>query len=198
MDLAMDLVILVEQCAPTIHPQTITAVIDTESDLNPLAINVNGLPKSEQPTPKTPEEAVRIATELLSQGHNIDMGLGQINSENVPRLGLTIKEIFDPCTNLQAAETILRGNYISALQRHEPGSPALNAALSAYNTGDEQKGMKNGYVQRVRGQADYVVPALHDQAPVILQVENQEKPPGWDVFSIKHRPQSHKEWSVFK
>lgn len=147
-----DLQALAQQCAPTVAYQTIQAVVQHESGAKPFAIGINGGARiTRQPLNK--EEAVATANTLLGMGLSIDMGLGQINSNNLRPLGLTVEQVFDPCTNLRAAETILRGCYDPAAKRHGHGQVALQAALSCYNTGNTSAGLANGYVWKVYAQA---------------------------------------------
>ena len=161
----MDFAALAHECAPSVHQQTIAAVVHTESAGNPWAIGVNRAnPKHKRPTNKT--EAVAEAKRLIEAGYNIDMGLGQINSANLEWLGLTVEQVFDPCTNLQAAAKILTQNYIRAASYGET-QDRLKAALSAYNTGHFERGIKNGYVGEVYKMADRTmptVPAINENA----------------------------------
>lgn len=139
---------LAQSCAPAVPPTTMTAIVKTESNFNPLAIGVND--KSKKITqPKSIAEAVNLANNLISAGYSIDLGLGQINSKNLPRLNLTVENIFDPCTNLKAANDIFYANYTTYFSQSNSHSEALVKTLSAYNTGSPTKGVKNGYVQRV-------------------------------------------------
>lgn len=148
----MDFSALAQQCAPLVDEVTIAAIVRTESSMNPLAINVNGdVTLTRQPRSK--EEAIVTAESLLKKGHNIDVGLAQINSTNFKKLGKTVTQLFDPCTNLQAGASILQDNYARALRTHKDEQQALRAALSAYNTGSFTRGLKNGYVQKVVGVA---------------------------------------------
>lgn len=104
---------------------------------------------------------MRIAQSYIAQGYSVDVGLMQVNSTNLPRLGLTIADSFDPCTNIAAGAQILREGYAAAAQA-EPGQPqrALRIAFSRYNTGDAQRGFHNGYVRKVEAAAEVVVPAI--------------------------------------
>ena len=102
-----------------------------------------------------------------------DLGLGQINSANLSRLGLSIEAAFDPCRNLTAAAQILSEGYAKARPRHADDQAALRAALSLYNTGDETRGLRNGYVAKVLGPAPSV--------PVRPATEASAVRP-WDVF----------------
>lgn len=143
---------LAQHCAPSIGISTLAAIVKTESGFNPLAIGINvkkNTPKPKIASPKTTDDAIATAKWLLAQGYNIDMGLGQINSSNLSGLGLTVDDMFNPCTNISAAGTILKGNYKASSVNASSQQSALYGAISAYNTGDLENGIKNGYVQRV-------------------------------------------------
>lgn len=164
---AAELSDLLSKCAPNVHPVTMGALVRHESGGNPYAILDNGdwsLPRSERVLrsfrPQSLAEAVTVAKELIAAGHVIDMGLGQVNNRNLKRLGLTVEQIFDPCTNLQASQTILSNNYSTAVKRYGPGDQALYAALSAYNTGNFTDGFANGYVRKVLQASSLNVPEL--------------------------------------
>lgn len=144
----VDLTALAHECAPSVAYVTLEAVVTHESRAHPFAVAINGGARLTR-RPETKDEAVEVAKRLISMGYSIDMGLAQINSANLARLGLTVEQAFDPCTNLRAAETILRGCYDPAAQTHGHGQVALQAALSCYNTGSYVRGLSNGYVATV-------------------------------------------------
>lgn len=143
----MDLITLVMVCAPFVSNNTMLAVIQQESRGNPWAIGVNGGQRFTKASNYS--EAVTESTRLISSGANIDMGLMQINSKTMVNLGLTVEQVFDPCTNVYAGGTVLTRNYVQASKTHPTDQAALQAALSAYNTGNFSKGFKNGYVNSV-------------------------------------------------
>lgn len=149
----LEFLVLAQECAPTVAPQTMAAIVQTESRFNPLAIGVNGGTRLQR-QPATKEEAVATAKALIKQGYNIDLGLGQVNSANLPKTGLSVEDAFDPCRNLAVAASILQGNYERARPKHDTEQAALQAAFSAYNTGSMSRGFKNGYVQKVVANAD--------------------------------------------
>lgn len=132
-------------CAPEIGQPTLAAIVQVESRGYPWAINDNQSKRSVRP--RSYGEAVRIATKLIKQGHSVDIGLAQINSRNLRRLGLSVAEAFEPCRNLQAASVILRECYGRAAGKHGQGQRALMHALSCYNTGSLYAGRR--YVQRI-------------------------------------------------
>jgi len=144
----MDFTALVEQCAPSVHPTTMAAVARVESGINPLAIGINGRFRITR-QPLTKDEAVDTAKQLMRMSISIDLGLAQINSANLERLGLSVEQAFEPCENLRAAEKVLRWCYDPAAKRMGAGQTALHAALSCYNTGGYAQGLANGYVQSV-------------------------------------------------
>jgi type IV secretion system protein VirB1 len=127
-------------CAISVHPVALEAVIRVESGGDPLAINVNGL--GVQPLPaRDAEGAAAIAHTYLKRGYSVDIGLMQVNSRNLPALGYTVEQVLDPCTNIRAGGIILTEDYERAAQTYGEGQQALRAALSAYNTGDFQRGL---------------------------------------------------------
>lgn len=150
----MDLITLVLVCAPFVSNNTMLAVIQQESQGNPWAIGVNGGQRYQ----KANNYAVAVAESkrLIASGANIDMGLMQINSRTMVNLGLTVEQAFDPCTNVYAGGVVLTRNYVQAAKSYGDDQAALRAALSAYNTGNFQKGLKNGYVSNVLKHASTV------------------------------------------
>lgn len=139
---------LAKQCAPWIAPQTIAAIVKTESKFKPFAIGVNGGNQLER-QPASKEEAVVTAKWLLAQGYNIDLGYGQVNSSNLQKTKLTVEDAFDSCKNLAAAATILQWNYEQASEQGKDQQATMQTAISLYNTGSTTKGFANGYVQKV-------------------------------------------------
>lgn len=143
----IDLMALVVACAPFVDPYTMRAVVMVESRGNPWAINVNK--SSVKVAPVSYEDAVLQANRLLAQGKSIDMGLTQVNSKTMRNLGLTVEQVFDPCTNLYTGGTVLWRFFIRAEKKFGRTQASLLAALSGYNTGNFEDGFSNGYVQRV-------------------------------------------------
>lgn len=140
----MDLSQLIETCAINTHPKTVMAVIRVESAGNYLAIGVNGNLKLRKA--QNPKDAAQLAQYAISKGYSVDIGLMQINSNNIRRFGISLEEAFNPCTNIRLGTKILSSNYSNAVDYHGEGQGALRAALSAYNTGSMTKGFRNGYV----------------------------------------------------
>lgn len=144
-------------CAANVAPVTLEAIVRVESGGNPLAINVNHL-AGPQPHPDTPAEAVATAQRYVALGYSVDLGLMQVNSRNLAALGLSMEQVLDPCTNLKAGAAILTASYADAVRSRGEGQGALQAALSAYNTGSLSRGFANGYVAKYYGPGG--VPAL--------------------------------------
>ncbi|NSX34431.1 lytic transglycosylase domain-containing protein [Brevundimonas vesicularis] len=199
---------LAQQCAPQVAPETMAAVAHTESRFNPYAIGVNrsaGLTRQ----PRNREEAIAAARVLLAQGKNIDLGLAQINSNNMAWLGLSVEDAFDPCKSLAAGARVLTSNYRSVVQSASSQQHALRLALSMYNTGSRSRGFGNGYVRKVEdaaarlagGRVTTRLPTIRIQqeesapaSPVELAMARADQvagaapapsappPPAWDVF----------------
>jgi len=115
----------------------------------------------------------------------------QVNSANLPGLGLSIADSFDPCKNIGAGARVLVAGY-QAPAAGLDAQPALLQALSRYNTGKPDRGFYNGYVRRVQYAAGQIVPAIRlagsppssegagDAPPPPVA---PPPPPSWDVYA---------------
>jgi type IV secretion system protein VirB1 len=187
---------LAARCAPSVAFETLAAIMRTESGFRPFALGVNG-PGGGPVFPATREAAVALATDLVQrQGRSVDLGLMQVNSGNLRALRLTVEEALDPCTNLAAGARILREGYAAARRSEADPQQALRIAFSRYNTGHPKRGFANGYVQRVQGAAEAVVPAIRlrgestgaPQRPASIPAsetpnDDPDAPPEWDVWA---------------
>jgi len=134
-----------QPCVAGVAPRTMAAIVSVESSGWPLTIHDNTT--QESLTFRTRAAAENAATQRMAQGHNLDLGLAQINQNNLRAYGLGVHEVFDPCTNLRTGAAILREAYTSSVARFGPGQVALRHALSAYNSGSLFAAP--AYVQRV-------------------------------------------------
>ena len=177
---------LAAQCAPDVHPETLKAVLTTESAWNPYAIGVVGTSLTRQPTNLV--EAVATARDLERQGRNFSMGLGQVNRHNLAQYGESYETIFEPCRNLKAASAILKDCYVRAKVRMEDAQQALRAAFSCYYSGNFQRGFRPdqagqpSYVQKVVANAGSTVPAV----PVVPAIQTQ----GGDAVPVRPASQA--------
>jgi type IV secretion system protein VirB1 len=171
---------LASQCAPNVAPQTVMAIVQTESHGRPFALNVNG--GAQPPAQDNASSAAATAQRYIAAGYSVDLGLGQINSRNMRWLGLNWETVFDPCTNIAALGRVLSQNYSTAIAGRDPQT-ALRVALSLYNTGSSSRGFRNGYVAKVVGNAGIadaltapIMPLTPLDARVQLITENLEPP----------------------
>lgn len=142
-----DIPVLLKECVPSAHHLVLNALIKTESGGDPFVVHNNNNRVTVRS--RTSDEAIANAEDLIRQGYSVDMGLGQINSRNLPKLGLSVRQIFDPCTNIKAASTIYSWGLRMAVDKYGEGQQATFAALSVYNTGSLSAGFSNGYVGKV-------------------------------------------------
>jgi len=148
-----------------------TAIVHVESGGNRLAVRDNTLNRAFYP--KTTESAVRMAKYLLAKHHNLDLGISQLNSANLPMLGMSVGETFNPCDNLRGGATILAGDYRRAVAQFGPGQYALRRAIGAYNTGSLFAG--NTYISMILDAA-----GIQDTASKVVRVPNltaESQPP---------------------
>lgn len=149
---------LITRCAPTVHPETMAALVSAESRGHLYAIADAGPVRMPWAQRKflvksfyegNLDDAVSRANELIANGHTVSLGLSQVNDRNLARLGLTVRSVFDPCTNLAAGGRIITDFYVKAVKQFGPGQRALRAAISGYNSGDWVRGERDGYVNLV-------------------------------------------------
>ncbi|EJF84444.1 lytic transglycosylase domain-containing protein [Candidatus Bartonella washoeensis] len=149
-------------CAPAIHPTTLSTVVMQKSRGHIYAIGLHNNQKLSY-QPSTFKEAIATAEQLKKNGHNFDIGLGQINIKNLEWLGMSLSDLFDPCKNLKAVQAVLTHCYERAMSKYKSEQTALQAALSCYNTGNFKSGFTNAYVQKVDSVVGVKVPALLDK-----------------------------------
>lgn len=149
---------LIARCAPTVHPETMSAVISAESRGHQFAIADAGpvnLPWAQRKSmvrsfyPSSLDVAVMKASELIKNGHTVSLGLAQVNDRNLAMYGLSVRDVFDPCANVRVGGKILTDFYKRAVAKFGTNARALNAAISAYNSGDWDRGANDGYVELV-------------------------------------------------
>ncbi|MPW20066.1 transglycosylase SLT domain-containing protein [Paraburkholderia sp. CNPSo 3157] len=209
----LDFTVLAQQCAPTVHPVTMQAVVRTESGFYPYAIGVVGGHLERQP--RDLNEAVATARALTARGINFSVGIGQVNRFNLARYGLTYDTAFDPCANLQAGSAILRDCYERAAASMGKGTKALRAAISCYYSGNFTRGLLadsrgSSYVQRVvtnaqqgDGQINVVpaIPVTMNHAPdaraSVRAVSGRVTVPRRTVGSNGMRDGLHPTWDAF-
>jgi type IV secretion system protein VirB1 len=189
---------LAVQCAPSIHPATLTPIVKTESSFNPGAIGVVGKALPRQP--QNLDEAVTAVKALVDQGADFSIGLGQINRQHfdVDKP----ERVFDPCTNLRMTAVVLQACYSKASKSEPDQQAALQQAISCYYSGNLKRGFAperqfggTSHVQRVLANADgtaVTVPALQSGAqrvapiaPVAPATPPNAVPPtyqSWDVL----------------
>ncbi|MEO8112766.1 MAG: conjugal transfer protein, partial [Phenylobacterium sp.] len=106
-------------------------------------------------------------------------GIAQINVANLDRLGLSLADAFDPCANLAASARVLADGYRRAAPAAGEEQRGLRTALSYYNTGHPDRGLRNGYVTKVVAAAARLSPAA---TPARAVAPPRAEPPAWDVF----------------
>jgi type IV secretion system protein VirB1 len=148
---------IVQACSGPVAPATMASIVATESGGYPWAIYVNGLGPSGSMRFPTKQAAIAAAIHYIRAGYKVDMGLAQIDSENLGRLGLSVQQAFDPCTNVRAGATIMAGAYVQAIKAgYAPGVDALTHGFEAYNSGSTSGDFS--YAQKVWAHAGVRLP----------------------------------------
>ncbi|MBU9126817.1 lytic transglycosylase domain-containing protein [Burkholderia multivorans] len=138
---------LARACAPNVDPDTLAALVRTESGFNPYAIGVVGAHLARQPT--SLDEARATVRELAARGFSYSVGLAQVNVRNFAKYGLDDATMFEPCRNLRAGGAILTDCFARSAGTGRAPQAALRAALSCYYSGNFTTGFSSGYVSRV-------------------------------------------------
>jgi hypothetical protein len=158
-------------------------VVLTESHYDPLALHDDSVnkPVGRSYYPPTMDEAERIATGLMSQGHSVGVGLSQLTAKSpaefLSRFGLTIREALEPCRNMRVGAKWY-----------------VTGALSTYNTGSPTRGV--AYAQAVMTTEMTVETKMTDGSIVVTPVplpppivitpgarDAKQPPPAWDVWA---------------
>ena len=141
----MDFLALASGCAPAVHPTTMTAIVRTESNFDPLVIRDNTLRITYHP--RSQEDAGELLDRALSLQHKVAIGLTQVSSVWLEPLHISARALLDACTNLAVGSAILAQNYVSCAKPQRAPAEALRCALSLYWSGTEERG--GAYVNRV-------------------------------------------------
>lgn len=144
---------LAQQCTHGAPVETLAAIAQVESGLNPFAIRLNsvrpGSPGlSRQPT--SLGEATTKAKALVDAGNDVDLGLMGLPANVLVGQGITIEQAFDPCISLRTGASRLRLYASAAERRGLTRTRAEEEAVAAYfGDGDGQVGREAGYLSRI-------------------------------------------------
>ncbi|OCX71331.1 hypothetical protein A6M27_19000 [Acidithiobacillus thiooxidans] len=144
---------VVTQCAPQVNPDTLAAIIRVESGGDALALHDNSNGRTYHP--KTRAQAIQILTALMASGARVDVGLGQVDTENFARYGLTPQNAFNACHNVRVAGKLLTVDYRLAKMTYPAGQSALYHTFELYNSGNTSGDA--GYADRILAAAGYPV-----------------------------------------
>ena len=118
---------LAARCAPAVPSETLEAVARTESGLDPWALHDNTTGVSVKA--RGLEAALADARQWIGRGDPVDLGLMQINSENLGALGMTARAALDPCASLAGGAAVLQAAYSRREKQRRTASRALDGAL---------------------------------------------------------------------
>jgi len=156
---------LADACAKPVPAATLLAIARTESALYPWALSLNRPRRVAQAAgvegearlarqPRSRTEALRWAAQLEARGITVSLGLMQINSEELKRIGVPLAAALEPCTNLKLGALLLSYHYRVSGRAGRVRDVPLVEALSRYNSGHPSHGLRSGYVEKVFGAAN--------------------------------------------
>ena len=167
--------LLVRQCASSSDPGVLRSVAHVESHFDPLILHNDT--KHISVTASSLAASAEQAKQWISQGYSVDIGLMQINSGNLPALGMAVEDALDPCRSLEAGAYLLSSAYARGASTADRQA-ALLIALSRYNTGHPFAGLLNGYVGQILTDQGMNMTASKPSYPA-----NSQKP-DWDVWAV--------------
>lgn len=138
---------LVRACAPEVDSTTQAAIIAVESGGSTWILHDDNDNRVYDPPSRKVAEATLTAlisrnrSAYASSDRGIDVGLAQINTNNLAYLGVSANDLLDPCTNLHASARIIVDAYVRerTMLSQEGGwrgdEIALRRALQDYNSG---------------------------------------------------------------
>ncbi|EGE55768.1 transport secretion system IV protein, VirB1 [Rhizobium etli CNPAF512] len=187
--------------------ETLAGIVSLESRFQPFAVRINsGPPLPAQPASKA--EAIEVATSLVADRQDIQIGLGGIGIEQLQKLKLSVADAFDPCLNLKATATLLDGYLRVAVRAGDDPALAETVMLqSYYGRDDPSLGAMVKYDEQVRREAKRLSPILasltvgepdsragrgeqlqDDAAPALAKQSSQTtEAASWDVFSSRRQ-----------
>lgn len=154
---------LIAQCAPTVSPVLMEALIRTESSWSPYAIAMDKAQGTVR-QPATLAEAIATAKELAAAGRKFSVGLAQVHVSNIALYRMTWEQAFDSCQNLAVGQKILWNFYHRASASGYSGVAAIWAALRGYNSGSVDRTVSDEYANRIF--------AYISSAPAQVQIAN--------------------------
>jgi type IV secretion system protein VirB1 len=173
----LDFIALAQECASQVAPQTMAAIVKTESGFNPYAIGVVGGHLVRQP--QNLPEAIATARALETAGWNYSIGLAQVNKKNFQKHNLTLETAFDRCQNLRVGAQILAECHAAAKRQYGEAS-ALMRAFSCYYSGNFTRGLRPdrpgeaSYAQKVAANLSVkpltpvlAIPVIPDHRPAV-------------------------------
>jgi hypothetical protein len=155
---------LLQTYAPAIPTRTAAAIISHESSGSSWAIGDNTAHRSHEP--HSFREAVTLAHDLITRGHNIDIGLGQVNSVHIGQHGVTVEAMLHPGSNLVEAQAVYVGalalthNERLAIAAYNGSGPAAERYADAVIAAEHSP-----FVEAVVHAGSYVAAAISTPAP---------------------------------
>jgi type IV secretion system protein VirB1 len=135
---------LLATCAPGVDVRTEASVVAIESSAWPYALNDNDTGRAYYP--ETLDQAKALLRRI--SGHQVAVGIAQVDSVNFGTYGVDAVQLLEPCMNLRVGSAILAAYYRQAYRRtsgtteEEHRQAALREAFSAYNSGSPTKAKK--------------------------------------------------------
>ncbi len=145
---------LIAACAvPSMPADILQAIIMTESSGYVYALSGSYDYSDYYLLPETADEAeysIAVAQASLHHQVNISVGLMQVNSWHLARMGMSVATAMDPCNNVLIGSSIFK-EIFERVCVEGMDSECLDQSLRQYNTGKTQASSAgDAYVRKVR------------------------------------------------
>jgi hypothetical protein len=142
---AAALALALNACAPEVHPETMSAIVEVESGGDPFAIHDNATDHAYLGLSR--EQAVSLAQRFLADGPDsercqiararhrycsFDAGIAQINSSNFTHYHLSPETVFAPNVNLWAAGDLMYSAWQTAVHESRVRPSVWSRELATY------------------------------------------------------------------
>ncbi|MCG6230255.1 transglycosylase SLT domain-containing protein [Vibrio furnissii] len=138
----LDIGLLAAECQQVVQTEVVRALIDVESNGNPLAVAVIGFDRFFQPSSLTMGN--KMLNSLEKRGIKYSAGLMQITKDNFAAYELDNYSVFNPCVNIKVGADIYHSCLLRSIKQFGEQNITRNYknAASCYFSGN----FKTGYV----------------------------------------------------
>ncbi len=128
-----DIDTFVDTCTNGVHPETVIAIIEFVTGRDPYVMTMLAADgKRISASTENRREAIRKSIEYIEADIPISVGLMQVSDRYWLEYDVTVMDMLEPCTNIRVGTTILKRQYLEAVNDVGLNNHAMRIALSRY------------------------------------------------------------------